>query len=138
MKEENADIEFNELLADKRHKELKKSLEGIAVSLNQKKDNGIKEALEKQASAINGFAEAIKSLPAPNVNVSTPEINIDLSSIKEIANKILEGQNEILAELKILNLPKETKLEFTRGAYSDLIQSPIKATTTYSKTKAQA
>lgn len=122
---ENDDIEFEELLADSRHKELKKSLKDIASSLGKKDNAEVVSALEKQTSAINGFAEAIKLLPAPKVNVQQPNVNVDLSSLKEIADRILDGQNKIMVELKILNKPKKWEFEFKRNY--DLIQSPITA-----------
>lgn len=123
--ENDDDIEFEELLADSRHKELKKSLRDIAASLGKKDNSEIVSALEKQTSAINGFAEAIKLLPAPKVNIQQPNVNVDLSSLKEIADKIMEGQNKIIGELKILNKPKKWEFEFKRSY--DLIQSPITA-----------
>lgn len=119
------DKEYEDMVAEDRHKELKSALGKISTSLSQKNNTEIVSALEKQTAAINGFGEAIKLLPAPKVNVQQPNVNVDLSSLKEIADKILDGQNKIMEELKILNKPKKWEFEFKRSY--DLIQSPITA-----------
>src|SRR5712671_6843576 len=118
--------EEEEIIAENRHTEVTSILKGITNSLNQNKSNEIiSAALDKHTAAISGFAESIKLLPAPKVNVQQPQVNIDFNSLNEKADKIIEGQIKIAELLTILNKQKEYKMEFTRATYSDLIQSPI-------------
>ena len=123
---ENDDIEFKELLEDKRHKELKSSINNLAVAVGQKSNKEIVDAIEKSTSnEVRGFAEAIKLLAAPKV-----EVNVDYKSLNELGDKILKNQVDILEVLnKIFDqneIMKEYKVEFKRGGYNnDLIQSPF-------------
>jgi hypothetical protein len=109
--EEN-DIEFEQLLQDKRHKELLGTLKGIAslLSKDNSNDSGIISAIEKQSGKIEKFVQVIKELPQPKVNVEVNNDNVQ-TSITEMANSILGSLNEIK---KVLQQPeKEIKKEWT-------------------------
>lgn len=92
---------IQELLDEKRHNDLIKGHGDIVAAL-EKVSAGEKEGTEKLASAlakqttgISQFAESLKNLPPPEVNI---ELNQDklLSSNEKLGNKILEGQQLII------------------------------------------
>jgi hypothetical protein len=99
MGKETDDIEFNELLADKRHKELAGTLKGIASLLNQPKDNSIAEVLKQNMEATKGLVNVVKNLPKPEVNVEVNNEKI-VTSLEAICNKIVASNNEVLDALK--------------------------------------
>ena len=119
LEEEEEDIKFEKLLADKRHKELANGLKAITASLTQTNNKVIADAITKQGNQVEGFAKgiseianAIKLLPAPKVEVSLTELT---ASIKKMSEDILKCQNEILDELKLLNIQKEWDFKVVRN-----------------------
>lgn len=98
--------EFDEIVADKRHKELRTALKIIADALSQKSDEAVLAALEKNADAIKYFATAIKQ---NNYN-----------NLEKIGNDILKGQEDIVVELK-----KMHEWSFTFDRMDGYIQSPV-------------
>lgn len=140
------DIKFEALLADKRHKELTGTLKGLVTILSKEKPNdGIKEAIEKQSKAIEGFANAIKNIPKPEkqekpqVNVAVSNDNM-ISSIEKMCKEICDGQNKILKALEEKPIVDEFKLEKDQWGTTRTVKLVYKtaATINYGKIKAQA
>ena len=89
---EKDDKDFDELLAEKRHKEQTGLLKGIATSLNkpEKDDKAIIDAINKQGDALDKVALAIQNQPKPE----KPEVNVttDNKEILPLLREIKEGQ----------------------------------------------
>jgi len=94
--------QIQEILAEKRHDEITKGHGDIVTTLGKviataekNSTQPIIDAVTKQTGAISEFAEAIKSLPKPEVNVELNQKEI-LSSLTEMSTAILQGQQEII------------------------------------------
>ena len=89
---EKDDKDFDELLAEKRHKEQTGLLKGIAASLNkpEKDDKAIVDAINKQGAAIEKVASAISNQPKPE----KPEVNVELNNTEVVTllREVKEGQ----------------------------------------------
>lgn len=100
MGEEIDDREFDELLADKRHKELTGALKGIATLLNkpEKDDKAIVDAIKKQGDSLDKVAAAIQNQPKPE----KPEVNVvtDNKEIIPLLKEINDGQLELKKVIK--------------------------------------
>jgi hypothetical protein len=96
------DIEFNELLEEKRHRDLTVALRNIATSLNQPKSDVVAEAIRQNNEATRGLIEAVKNLPKPE----KPEVNVQvdnqkiITSLEDICGKIVASNKEVLEALK--------------------------------------
>lgn len=102
MAKEKDDIEFDELLADRRHKELTGTLKGIAALLNQPKNDNIAEAIRQTGEATKGLIEVVKNIPKaekPEVNVQIDNQKI-VTSLEEICDKIVASNKEVLEAMK--------------------------------------
>ena len=86
MDKEQDDIEFEELLADKRHKEINAALKGIALALNN--PNIVADAITKSTEVTKGLADAIKKMPDKT------------DALQKICDKIVASNKEILDALK--------------------------------------
>jgi hypothetical protein len=121
--------EADEILSEARHKELMKSFGSLlsALTKEEKQDTKIPDALEKQAKAIQGFVDAIKSLPKPekpevNVSVSNKEI---VSSVEDLNKSLVEVLKENTLELRKYNerkLPESFETVRDRNGYTLLIK----------------
>jgi hypothetical protein len=100
MGNEIDDKDFDELLADKRHRELSSGLKGIATLLNKpdKDDKQIVDAIKKQGEAIEKVADAILNQPKPE----KPEVNVTTENkeIIPLLREIKEGNDKILKALE--------------------------------------
>lgn len=102
--EEIDDIEFEILLADKRHKELKSLLGQIIKAYSESNKSDILTALQNQVLAIKEFAGAIKAIPAPITNV---ELNQN-----KIADAIDRMETKFATELGNIKKEMEVKHEW--------------------------
>lgn len=111
---------FERLLADKRHKQLADLLEKIADKLNKGESNkAITDAIEKEIEALGGVTDAIKQLPAP-------EVNVDLTELGKAANEILIQQKTVISTLKdLLSQKREWEFTIVRSYPSELIKTVI-------------
>ena len=97
------EIEFERLLQDKRHKELKKALLSISVILEKSSSNNtVAQSISKQSEVISNF---LSLLPA---ELSQKEVS---ESMGKVGENILSGLTQLKTEIEILNKPKQW--EFT-------------------------
>jgi hypothetical protein len=101
MAKEKDDIEFEELLAEKRHKELAGKLSGIATALNkpEKEDKAVADAIKESARASQAVADAIKNIPQPK----TPDVKVQISQQEIVTSlegicKRIEDSNKAVVE----------------------------------------
>ena len=100
-------IEFERLLADKRHKEHSYLLKSIATALSKDDDKEVIDAINKQGNNFGELIKAIKDIPQTEL----PEVNITLnpkefvSSINKICKDILESNEKIIETLNTRLLP---------------------------------
>lgn len=109
-------IEFDELLADKRHKEITGTLRGIALLLNKPPDQSVPNAIEKLANKLGEIKTP--DLKQPEVKV---EINQDkvVTSVEELSRNLLE-------ELRKFNeRPVADKFHLERDYYGNIISVKI-------------
>lgn len=135
MGKEIEDIEFDDLLADKRHKQQMDALKGIATLLNKpEKNDGVKEAVEKQSAAIEKVAMAIQNLPKPE----KPEVNIvtDNKEIVSLIREIKEGNEKILQALNNKQLVSD--FDFQYDNWGNIKTAKVNYKTGIPKTKYQA
>lgn len=123
---EEQDVEFEELLLEKRHKELLRALKSIVAIIGENKEVDLSPLLQKHEDAISKFVAAIKELPAPQVKIETDNKEIEVS-IKKISEAILRSNEDLKKEVvKLQNKPKEKwEVKFERNSYTGLMQSPI-------------
>jgi anion-transporting ArsA/GET3 family ATPase len=108
--EEIEDDEFDEIVAEKRHKEITKKLGDVATALSNQSDKAIVNAINGQGEKVAALVKAIENLPNPEkVNV---EINQDkiLPSLQQISKDIIESNNKVIAALENRLLPDNFEL----------------------------
>lgn len=136
---EKDDIKFEQLLNEKRHKELINSLTIIVSELKkEKKDGAVIAAIEKQSQAINKFVEVIRAIPVP----ATPEVNVEVnqaeivSSIERMGKLILQELRDLKTILGIEIKPSEWEFKVNRNSagYIESVKASIKS----NQIKAQA
>lgn len=127
---ERDDIEFESLLSDKRHKELKNALKSILVAVSKSDDSGIKEALLKHSDEIKSLginiSKSISNIPKTENN--NDEVIKSVTSLENKIKSLLSIDEEILGQLKIMNMPKESSVDFNRN-HGGYLQSPVTITT---------
>ena len=111
MSVENEDIEqieFERLLADKRHREVSYLLKSINTALSKDDDDReIIAAINKQGNNFGELIKAIKSIPQSEL----PEVNVTLnpkefvSSINKICEDIIASNNKVIETLNTRLLP---------------------------------
>ncbi len=104
--------EFQELLQDKRHKEIIKSLSTIAMALNsdEKSDDEIVKAIKGQGENVNNLIKSIQNIPksqAPIVNINQKEIS---DSLNKICADIVASNNKVIETLEKRLLPHSFEL----------------------------
>ena len=119
------DEKFEQLLAEKRHGELIKSLGGVVSALKEKDNSDIVSAIDSQKEKIEKFIDYIKEDKEKDINI---ELNQDkiVSSIDLMANSILQSLDE-LKKLVVKSEYKEQKpnweFHIVRNRVSDLIET---------------
>lgn len=77
------DEEFEQLIADRRHKELLSAINKLLSAINVKEDStAVTKELQKQSQAIREFSDTIKNLKQPIVNVNQEPV---ISAIKNLS-----------------------------------------------------
>lgn len=114
MEPEIDDKEFDDLLAEKRHKEIAKSLKDIAriLSIPAKSDEEILNAVKENVKVLNEVVLAIdKQESQVNVTVENNEILPLLKEIREGNNRVLEVllKKPIVDRFKIESTDQWTK-----------------------------
>ena len=100
-------IEFERLLADKRHKEHSYLLKSIATALSKDDDKEVIDAINKQGNNFGELIKAIKDIPQTEL----PEVNITLnpkefiSSINKMCEDILESNEKVIETITTRLLP---------------------------------
>lgn len=104
MIEEIEDIEFDEIVAENRHKELVDSLKTISANLSQNTDKAVVAAINGQGEKVAALVKAIEKV---NEKVNNEKI---LSSINEIGKDIIESNNKVIEALEKRMLPDNFEL----------------------------
>ena len=111
MEKELEDIEFDELIAEKRHQELKGILSAVKSLLGKPADTSTAAAIEKMARELSKLLSEQKP-----VTVNPPDVNVVVDN-KEILN--LEKKiDELLKEVKKSNdrpIPSQFEIEYNYG-----------------------
>lgn len=128
--------EAEEILAKARHKEITDTLKALAIQLGKTNNKEVVAAILNQSNSINSFAEAITSLPIPQVHVNVNNEKV-ISTLTSVGAVLIQSQIEILAELRILNAPKHCKLKVHRENRDGYI-TEVEGTINHLKPKAQA
>lgn len=91
MVELTNDREFDQLLAEKRHKELTAALDKLVSAINKKKDDKVVEAIDRQVSALRDFLKQMKDEEKPM------EMNHDdvVGCVEKLGQDILGGLTEL-------------------------------------------
>lgn len=96
--------EFNEIVAENRHRELATSLKDIATILSNKNDKAVALAINGQGSKIEALVKAIHGIQKPEVKIEwTPKEFI--SSINKICEDIVASNNKVIQALNNRLLP---------------------------------
>lgn len=107
------DDDFNELLAEKRHKELSGALKKIAMLLSEpiKSDNTLVEAIKNNMNILNGLISVMNQQKEVSVTVDNNALLPLLKEIKEGNDRILTALNDkpIVDEFKVQNTDRYTK-----------------------------
>jgi len=119
---------FEALLADKRHNELKGALGEIATSLNKDKNKEVVAAIAQQTHAINRFIELAKKEEKQESKEEKQELKVEVnqkevvSSVSEMGVTILKGLEALQAILEKPEEKKEWEFKVNRG-HGNLIES---------------
>jgi seryl-tRNA synthetase len=125
MAGENEDIEFRDLLEDKRHKEISALLKKIS----SKDDSAIRDAVAGQTQKIEQLAQALKSLPAPQVSV---ELNPKefIAQVKNICDDIVKSNNRVIDAIESRMLPESFSIERDFGGRTKIVKVNYKSAKT--------
>ena len=121
MGTEKGDKEFEQLLADKRHKEMLSQLKGVVVALERKDNSEIVGAIEKQQEKLGDFLIQLKKEEKePNIVLNQDKL---VSSIENMANSITKSLEEIKSLVVKEDKPCEWEFKVKRNSFSDLIET---------------
>jgi len=95
MDDEKEDIEFRELLSDRRHKEIKATLKDIAAALNKPSNDGYESLIRQNAELSRALIGAIRALPAPEVNVQVDNKSM-LTLLEDVCDKVVQSNKEVM------------------------------------------
>jgi len=95
---EKDDIDFDELLAEKRHNELSGILKGIKALLGKDNDKGVQLAIEKLVDKLESLKPPEIRMPEPKA----PEVKVEVST-KEFVTSIDKLAKDLLVELRKFN-----------------------------------
>lgn len=109
MEKEIEDLEFDTLLAEKRHNGIVTLLSKILTELNKDKDGKTNALLEKQIKSVEAMVSSMKSLN-PEVNVEVNQNQV-IKSIHELGDQIIKGLNDLK---KSINQKRSYKFKFKR------------------------
>jgi len=132
--------EYEEIVAEKRHSELKAVLGKVAASLSEKDDKAVIDAINGQGEKMAKLVKAIESIPKPE----SPVVNINqekvISSVNEMCKEIIESNNKVIAALENRLLPDTFTLIKSFGGVTESVKVNYKPANqmTISKPKYQA
>lgn len=115
--EEVDDKEFNEIVAEKRHKELINSLKLMLVELQKdNKDQSIRASVDKIADNINKFVSLPKSEIVPEVKVEV-ETNQDkvVLSFQQMSQQIIKELGVLIEKIESTPVIDRYEWTFERG-----------------------
>lgn len=115
------DKSFELILADKRHKELVLSLNGVASALGNNSNSEIVLAIEKQQEKLSALVLNLKKEEKPTELIFNNE-NL-VSSIDIMTNSIIKSLDEIKKMVVKEEKPCEWEFKVKRNGYSDLIET---------------
>lgn len=114
MAKEVEDIEFDELMAEKRHRELKGILTAVKSLLEKPSDTSTTAAIEKMASDLTKLLSEQKPLP---ITVNSPDVNVQVST-KDFVSSVEQLSKDLLEELRKFNsrpIPSQFDIEHNYG-----------------------
>lgn len=116
--------EFEELLAEKRHKEMTGALKSVAEALRSPKDDPeLKKLMSENRDAINIFVNTVKEIKAKEsdvrVEIDDQKLLNAIEGFGETIGKLMAGIDKRLTALE--NKPKPTRLRAERDRYSNEI-----------------
>ncbi len=117
--DEIEDIEFERLLADKKHRELMSAIKQLVISIknDDSKDAEILNSINSNNKALNTFLSKLNELVKPEkeaiINVQTNQ-----DEVVQEAKIIADNQLKIISLLE----RRPTRLKVVRGGYENLIQ----------------
>jgi len=116
------DDEFNEIVAEKRHKELTKQLSDLTAAITSKSDNSVADAIKGQVDNIRLLVKAIQEIPKPN----TPNIELNpkefVTSAQQICKNIIDSNNKVIEALENRLLPDTFDLIKTIGGVTQSVK----------------
>ncbi len=93
------DLKLQRIIAEQRHKELAGILQKIADTNDRDLLERLIVVMEKNGDGIASFAEGLKNMPPPKVELNQKEL---ISSLTELGEKIMGGQQDLLGALGTL------------------------------------
>jgi len=110
--DEIEDDEYQEILAENRHKDLSTSLKTIANTLLKKDDKAVVDAINGQGEKVEALVKAIESIPKPEKPIVNVEVNNEklLSLINQMSKDIIESNNKVIEALENRLLPVDFDL----------------------------
>lgn len=93
------DEKIQRIVAERRHKDLVDVLKKIADTNDRDLLERLLVVMEKNGQDIASFAEGLKNMPAPKVELNQKEL---ISSLTELGGKIMDGQQQLLGALSTL------------------------------------
>lgn len=102
------DLEFEQLLIEKRHKEIKKSLDTIAIAIDQWNDNGITEAFEEYATTIRNVIKNLGTQLQSETTVDIHQTEV-VEALKKMEQSLLIDQKNLLLLIRQLLVMMQEK-----------------------------
>lgn len=103
------------IIEENRHKELSSALKAIYAILKEDNDKEVVSAIKDNLKAIEGLVGAVKSIPAPEVNVEVSHKEI-VTSLEDICNKIVASNQKVI---EALNRPQVERCDVLRDNYGN-------------------
>jgi 3-methyladenine DNA glycosylase Tag len=98
--EEKEEKKLEELLEEKRHKEVLSAINKLATVISSNRSIEVVSAIEKNTQSLNQFVLALKEIRQEvNVETNQGEVISALHKLADDINKSLEKQNSILIDL---------------------------------------
>ena len=116
MKEkEQEDIEFDELLAARRHNELSDLLKDLKTLLSNPADTSITESIERHIGVVNELAKTLSV--QKEIILKSPDVNVSVGTEKFVSS-VEKLSVDLLEELKKFNnrpIPSHFDVEYSYG-----------------------
>ncbi len=113
MIEDIEDIEFERLLADKKHKELMAAIKQLIISIknDDTKDAEILNSINSNNKALNTFLSKLNELVKPDTKEAVINVETNQKEVVKEAQNIIENQKRIIQLLE----KRPTRLKVIRG-----------------------